>query len=181
MRHQMRHQMNGFTLIELLITMAVVAIVLGIAIPNFNSLIRNNTSTAMAADFTGSLGLARTEAVKRAARISICGSKTGTACDGEWKEGYIIFVDDALTDTAASPVVGTVLKYWQPPQGVVQFDVAFGATSTNFFRYIASGALARISADQLTASIKLTGCSGQNARKIIINLSGQSGSQPEGC
>lgn len=174
-------QASGFTLFELLITVAIAGIVAGLAIPSFNTMIRNNSSISVSNEFSDSLGYARSEAIKRANRVSVCASKAGTACDGEWKQGYIVFVDTATSDTAAAPIVGPVLKYWQPPKGAIEFKVEFGGTATNFFRYTSTGTLARVSANPLTASIKLTGCQGNYARNISINASGQVSASPTSC
>lgn len=172
---------RGFTLFELLIVIAVAGIAAGLAIPSFNTQIRNNSSVAVTNEFSDSLGYARSEAIKRSSRVSVCASRNGTACDGEWKEGYIVFVDTATSDTAAAALVGTVLKYWQPPKGAIEFKVEFGGTTTNFFRYTAAGTLARVSTNPLTASIKLTGCQGNYARNISINTSGQVSTSPTSC
>ncbi len=172
---------RGFTLFELLIVIAIAGIVAGLAIPSFNTQIRNNSSVAVSNEFSDSLGFARSEAIKRADRISVCSSRTGTACDGEWRQGYIVFVDDAANDTAVAPVVGEILKYWQPPRGAIEFNVEFGGAATNFLRYTSAGTLARVNPNPLTASIKLTGCQGNYARNISINASGQVSASPTSC
>ena len=40
-----------------------------------------------------SLNVARTEAVKRNDNVSVCRSSNGTACVGNWEDGWIVFVD----------------------------------------------------------------------------------------
>ena len=60
---------NGFTLIELLITLSILAVLLGIGMPSLVSFINNNQMTSQANDLVYSVHMARSEAIKRRARI----------------------------------------------------------------------------------------------------------------
>ena len=88
---------RGFTLYELLITMLVIGIVLTVGIPNFSEFTRNSRMTSTANDLHSSFQLARSEAARAKAPVTICASANplGAAlCDGAtFDEGWIIFVD----------------------------------------------------------------------------------------
>lgn len=60
---------NGFTLIELMVSVAILAILLGIGIPSMQVMIQNNRITSAANDFLGALGAARSEAIKRGINV----------------------------------------------------------------------------------------------------------------
>jgi type IV fimbrial biogenesis protein FimT len=85
----------GFTLIELMVTIAIAAIVMGLAIPSFNTAIKNNRLTAVTNDFITTLNFARSEAVKRGQRITICKSSDGATCvintTSDWSQGWMVF------------------------------------------------------------------------------------------
>lgn len=89
--------MRGFTLIELLVTLAVAAILLTVAVPNFQMFVMNNRMASQANDLITALNMARSEAVKRAANVMVC---TGTACPGavSWTQGWIV------ADAAGNPI-----------------------------------------------------------------------------
>ena len=89
---------RGFTLIELLVTMAVAAILLTIAVPNFQMFVMNNRMASQANDLITALNMARSEAVKRAANVTVCASSNGTGCTGTWAQGWIV------SDAAGTPI-----------------------------------------------------------------------------
>lgn len=177
----MRNTYKGFTLVELMITVAIVAIVLGIAIPSFQSSIRNNQSVALGEDFASAINYVRSEAVKRATRVSLCASINGESCGGAWTDGFIAFVDAATTDKATVPVVGSVLRVWgkQDPNALISVENN-GAAAT-FIRYTSLGTAARITNNPYVINTSLKNCSGNAARSITIGLSGMVSVQQALC
>lgn len=90
----------GFTMIELLVTLTVAAILFGIAIPSFRSFLLNDRDTGQVNSLVGSLGYARSEAVKRASPngVAVCPSLDSQNCDaGPWTEGWIVKYTDPIT------------------------------------------------------------------------------------
>lgn len=74
----------GFTLIELMVTCAVIGILAMIGLPALNWLINAGRLQGHASDVSAALQMARSEAVRRNAAVSVCGSSNGAACDGNW-------------------------------------------------------------------------------------------------
>ncbi|PKM24889.1 MAG: pilus assembly protein FimT [Gammaproteobacteria bacterium HGW-Gammaproteobacteria-13] len=68
--HHLRRT-RGFTIVELMITLALIAIVATIAVPNFTQFIRNNQLQAKAEEVKSFLLLARNEAVSNRARVKL--------------------------------------------------------------------------------------------------------------
>lgn len=104
-RHAARRHL-GFTLLELLMVITIMAALLALAAPSFVSVIRNNRLTAQVNQLVYSLTLARSEAVKRGAPVSMCKSSNGTACQTtgvNWENGWMVFSDldrDGVYDAA---------------------------------------------------------------------------------
>lgn len=85
---------TGFTVIELMISIVVAAVLLALASPSFVEFTKNRRITTQANEFISTLALARSEALKRVSRVTVCASSTGTSCTGSWSQGYIVFNDD---------------------------------------------------------------------------------------
>jgi type IV fimbrial biogenesis protein FimT len=84
---------SGFTLLELVITIAIAGILMAMAIPSFNAMMRNNRLTTYANEMVTSLNLARSEAIKRGVNVSV--RKLSAAGTGTYwsNSGWNVFVD----------------------------------------------------------------------------------------
>lgn len=94
---------QGFTLVELMVTVAVLAISLSFAVPFMGDFVKNSRLVTQTNDLIASFQLARSEAIKRGARVTLCKSSNGATCDttagGRWDIGWITFVDPANIGT----------------------------------------------------------------------------------
>jgi len=79
----------GFTLVELVVVLAIAAILLGTGVPFLSDLMQRQRLTAAVNDFFSSMNLARSEAIRRGARIDMVPLNV----TGDWAKGWIIFVD----------------------------------------------------------------------------------------
>ncbi len=80
---------SGFTLTELLLTICIAWVLVGMAVPVFSSVIRNQRLTVNANNLLSSLAYARNEAIKRSGAV-VVQSKSGS---GQWEQGWDIFAD----------------------------------------------------------------------------------------
>ena len=130
---------NGFTLYELLITMLIVGVVLTLGVPNLAEFTANSRLTGTANDLHASFQLARSEAARAKANITICASADALSgapsCGGTWDQGYIVFIDDN-GDLAFGGGTETVLRVHGPSDSNITLAVANDAA---YFSYASSG------------------------------------------
>lgn len=168
---------SGFTLIELLVTMAVAAILVTVAVPNYQNFVLNSRMSSKSNDVLSALQLARSEAVKRNARVSVCKS-AGGACTagGTWAQGWMVFVDGG--------VAGTLDGADQP----IQIYPALPGTSTlaatanasNFISYQPNG-LPNLAVGTSATLTLCPGVTGVMGRQIEIISAGRAHISPTAC
>ena len=97
---------RGFTLPEMLVVSAIVAVMLVIAVPSYTSLTARNALTSKMNEVVGAMQIARSEAVTRNNRVTLCrrNANDTDTCDagGGWQNGWLVFVDpdaDGTVDT----------------------------------------------------------------------------------
>jgi type IV fimbrial biogenesis protein FimT len=95
-----RRRSRGFTLMELMVTLALAAVLVGIAIPNLRTFILNNRLTSVVNDMLWAIQTARTEAIKRQQTVMFCATTDPAAVNPTCNlgapgtpVGWILFVD----------------------------------------------------------------------------------------
>lgn len=162
---------TGFTLVELMITLVLVSILATISVPSFMSLIANNRLTTQANELVSSLNLARSEAIKRNTRVTVCRSSTSTSCGGTWSNGWIVFVD---AGTAGSVEAGDEIL--RVRNGI-----------TNGMNLTTAGAVNAVQFQTLGLStptdftLAVTNCTGDNKRLINVATSGRVSTKKASC
>jgi type IV fimbrial biogenesis protein FimT len=162
---------RGFTLVELLVVLAMGAILLAIAIPGYAFLANTNRLAAVTNDLVSAIQLARSEAVKRGMRVTVC--KTGNAmapapaCDTVvgWQQGWLVFVDGGTRGVIDT---GDMLLR---VQGSAPAAVAITASNySSHISYLPSG-VSQGSNGLPNGTLRI--CVAGNRRDIIINSTGR--------
>jgi type IV fimbrial biogenesis protein FimT len=163
---------RGFTLIELMVTLTVATILVTVAIPGFRTIIQNNRATTQSNNLLTAMTLARSEAIKRGIRVSVCSSSDQATCAGstDWATGWIVFTDDTGT---AGTLDGTdvLIRVWDAPKGTPTLTQTVGG---NDIQYANSGLVA--AAAKFTLSLP-----GGYTRYLCINATGRSRVQEAAC
>jgi type IV fimbrial biogenesis protein FimT len=84
----------GVTMVEVMVSLALIAIVGSIALPNFIGLQRGAQRTVVVNDLIHTVFYARNEAIKRNSVVSVCRSIDGTTCANkaaDWNAGWLVF------------------------------------------------------------------------------------------
>ncbi len=159
----------GFTLIELVVTLAVAGILLAVAAPSFREMIQRNRLTTSVNELAGSINTARSEAVKRGARVVVCKSTNGSDCvtSGTWGLGWIIFVDssnDAVRDGGEA-----ILRIHEEVEGNITMTGA--GNVANYVSYISEGRAQTTGGASQSGSI--TACADGKQSVIQLTFSGR--------
>lgn len=82
---------------------AVMAVLLAAGVPSFQSIIASSRLATVTNSMVGTLALARTEAIRRGTRVTVCKSSDAAQCatTGDWRQGWIVFLDSTRTPTTA--------------------------------------------------------------------------------
>ncbi|MFT4047246.1 MAG: GspH/FimT family pseudopilin [Solimonas sp.] len=87
--------MRGLSLLELLVTLAVAAITLGIAVPDFGRALAQHRLAVTSNALQRALTAARQTAIARNTPVTFCAGNADAGCHGQWSEGeWIVFVDE---------------------------------------------------------------------------------------
>ena len=150
-----RRTERGFTLVELLVVVAILATVLSASAPSFRTFLEGQQVKGMAYEITADLLLARSEALKRNASVTVVRDANG------WNNGW----------TTATVVTNTRISTRNAPAVAVTVSGAPAAIT-----FDVNG---RVSAPAANVRITLTG--GGASRCVELDLSGRARSTVGAC
>ncbi|MDJ0958972.1 MAG: GspH/FimT family pseudopilin [Arenicellales bacterium] len=132
----------GMTITEVLLSLFIGSVMLGYAVPNFQSLIINNRTISATNLVVSAINTARSEAIKRGMPVTACASIDYTNCTtAGWHDGWMVFTDEPIAGVMDGP--DEVLRIQQE----VEVDITLVAGPT-FIRFASNGALADADLEQ---------------------------------
>lgn len=160
---------RGFTLIELLVTIAVAAILLGVAVPSYIQLTHGNRASADANRVLRTLALARSEAVQRNQPVVLCivaAEKDACAQDvTTWETGFLMFADanrNGVFDSADEAII-QIERPWTSTS-----EIRGNTNLTNSVTFDSGGRASQLGT--LTVSVK---ASDDFVREVTISTTGR--------
>jgi type IV fimbrial biogenesis protein FimT len=156
---------RGFTILELMMTIAVIAVIAGFAAPSFLASIRANRIVTDNNELISTLAFARSEAIKRGQRVTVCPSADQATCaaSGGWEQGWIVFLDPTGIGTvdAGEPV----LRVWDALEGTT---IRAAGSFSDWVSFVGSGETR--ATPNNSDSFYVCGSDGDTARGRTINV-----------
>ena len=163
---------RGFTLVELLVVLAVGSILLAIAVPGYAYLANASRVVAVTNELVTTLQFTRSEAIKRATRVTACKTRNAMAaapdCDpaAAWENGWLVFVDGGTRGVIDGS--DQVLRV----QGGVP-NVTIATPRPNFSLYVSYKADGSSQGMNNLGTGTLEVCAGGKRRDIVISNTGR--------
>lgn len=157
---------RGFTLIELMFTLILVAVLVSLAAPSFDSSIRDNRVLTETNSMIAAVANARSEALKRGRMVSICPSADGATCGADWGQGWIVYVEKTTVVAGGAPDVDAVLQVGEAPKRLALTQAA----GNKWIRFTSRGlAEASVSID-----VKPDTCNtGYHYQELVFSITGR--------
>lgn len=169
---------SGFSLIELLVVIAIVAILMALAVPSFQGMIASSNLTSTTNDLIATLARARSDAIRRGKRVTVCMSANGTSCTttGDWSQGWIMFNDD--DHSAAGATVESTTDITAVSVALTNGIVVKAKSSQPYFSYSSDGQAKLMNGGSGAGTIRICSLStaltnDKRARDIVINWIGR--------
>lgn len=107
---------RGITLAEMLVSLTILSILTTAAVPAMRSLLLDARMTAQVNGFVHAMHRALRESLMRGTDVVLCRSRDRLHCthDGEWHEGFIVFVNRDRDDPPQVDAGETLLQIGAP-------------------------------------------------------------------
>jgi len=132
---------TGITLLELLVAVAIFIVLVTLAVPAMDEYLARNRQVSQLNSLISALNIARSEAVKRGAPVSVCAANDDEdGCRGQnlWERGWLVFVD--LNASGTVDANDLILRSRAPLGGGTTLR-ASGFTDLTYLTYFANGSL----------------------------------------
>ena len=166
-------QPSGFTLYELMIALAIGSLVLVMGVPSFSGVMDNQRMTAATNEMVMSLNLAKSEAIKRVAYVSVCKSSNGVSCSAagtSWDDGWIVFANATVANLGSIDAGDEIIRVYPALRDTLSLTPI--GTVDAFLSFRPSGTLGTAAAN-MTGTLTMCDTRGAaNARGIVLEPAG---------
>ncbi|MDJ0957501.1 MAG: GspH/FimT family pseudopilin [Arenicellales bacterium] len=154
----------GATVTELILSLFIGAVMIGYAVPNFQTFIINNRTISGTNMVVSALNFARSEAIKRGIPVTACASSDYASCTTSgWHVGWMVFTDEPIAGVADGS--DEVLRTQQG----VELDITLISGQT-FIRFAPNGALADAGLDDEFEGLVTRPNQPSTLRNLVANL-----------
>lgn len=165
---------RGVSLLELMVALSVLGVLLAIGVPSYTSITRDNQIAAQSSNLLQAITLARSEALKRGLRVSVCpiANDNTTTCltANDWAGGWMIFEDDFGGAGAVDPGDRT-LQLFAPAAGI-----QITATAAAVVFLPSAAVQGRVEFD-----VTKNGCTGTQKRNVSVETTGRTSATRKAC
>lgn len=166
------NRQNGFTLIELLVAIAVVTILATQAVPSFGKFLNDNLTSIQINEFVADIQTARSEALKRNTRVSVCPTTDGASCSAssDWATGWLVFTDNSGT----KGILDSTDELIQVRESI-KGEISLASAGDTSIQFLSSGYTSNYNdatATDAVFTMQPNSCTGQGRRVIEITRYG---------
>lgn len=159
---------RGFTLVELLVTLAVLGVIVGMAVPSFSEMLRSNHAQLQSGLLAKTFNYARSEAIKRGSAVRV-----SALSNGNWHLGWRVWVDRNGNNSFDQGELLTLTPAWDGSEQLTS------ATTTVTFS--SGGALAGVTGGTGAFSYNAGSSYCRFNRDITVNAVGRTSVVVRGC
>lgn len=167
---------EGFGLIELMGVLAIAAIMVFVGAPIITDFVQDSRLRVSANALQNSFAQARSAAVARSARVTVCVSSDGENCaTGDWAQGWVIF-EDENTLGEIDETTDTRIKVQQALQGTVTVVPTAKMADAVYFDFLGFVRDSSGDGDYLSGSFLVCDDRGDaaNTRAVYLGAAGSS-------
>jgi len=178
-----RSHHRGVTLIELMVSIALLAILLAIAAPNFRGMTASSRLTSSSNELLASIQQARAQAIRTGMRVTVCKSTDGAQCNTQanvgWDRGWIVFGDTTRSGVDAAVDTGeTIITRVAAADAGSGSSIVGTTLVANYVSFAADGRPRLMGGGVQTGTLRICApgdvlSNGARARDIVLSTTGQ--------
>lgn len=111
---------RAFTLIEVVISLLILAAVIMLVIPMARDFIERNRLASTVYQLLAALNLGKISAIHSGKVVTLCKSRDGHQCSGDWSDGQILFIDEYANGTVDAN--DEIIRVWQLTKSGIKLD-----------------------------------------------------------
>ena len=175
-----RERRSGFTFVELLVTLVIVGVLIGVGVPALSAMTRDARLTAFTNELHAAISLARSEAIRRGQRVTLCVSRDGLQCSSDattgWESGWVMFPD------RNGDIVRGADEQLIRSRGAADAGLSARGNGTlaRYITYMPSGATRSATGALQMGTLRI--CEDDSQRALVINAAGRvRAERQQGC